>query len=258
LQFDDNSSLSICLLLRPTKNVTLINMKKFLLVSSLVLGGLAANAQSDFKPVKGDVTTEFGLSGGVLSSNFNLNEAGQLLRGRYFFQEKTALRLGFGLTSTSETDKVYGATPSEEGNTVEKETALLLNLGVEKHFTGTDRLSPYVGGDLLFGYGTTKETYENRTSPTSLFVDNASGSVKGPNAVSFGLRGVIGADYYFTKRVFLGVEGGFGFTYAKNGKTEVSNTTAAGVTTDVTIESTGNEFEIKPSVITGVRIGFVF
>jgi len=68
---------------------------------------------------------------------------------------------------------------------------------------------------------------------------------------------VIGADYYIAKRLYLGVEAGFGFEYAKDGKTTTS-TTIAGNTTTVTTKSAGNSFEISPSIITGVRVGFAF
>jgi hypothetical protein len=233
-------------------------MKKILLVFGLAIAGLAANAQSEFKPTKGDVTTEFGLTGGVLNSGFNLNETGSLLRFRYFTEEKTAVRLGFNLSSNKETANAYGAN-GETGNVKRSETSFLLNVGLEKHFTGTERLSTYVGGDVLFGYGNQKDSYSNSNNnfgnPT--FVNNVSGEIKGPSTLGIGLRAVAGADYYFTKKVFLGVEGGFGFLYQKDGKTTTS-TTVGGNTTTNTFESAGNSFSIEPSVITGVRIGFVF
>lgn len=234
-------------------------MKKVLLIAGLVLGGFVVKAQDVYKPVKGDVTTEFGLSGGVLNSDFRLNETGNLLRFRYFTQEKMALRLGFGLSNSSETVNAYGATAGQEGDVVRKGTDLLINLGVEKHFTGTERLSTYVGGDVLIGYGSNKASYKNSNNNfgAPAYVNDVSGFVNGANTVSLGLRGVVGADYYVAKRLYLGVEGGFGLLYAKEGKTKVSNTVGSN-TTVVENESAGNSFEISPSVITGVRIGFVF
>jgi len=233
-------------------------MKKILLVFGLAIAGLAANAQSEFKPTKGDVTTEFGLTGGVLNSNFNLNEAGSLLRFRYFTQEKTAVRLGFNLSSTKETANAYGPN-GETGSVKRSQTEFLLNLGLEKHFTGTERLSTYVGGDILFAYANGKQDYSNSTNnfASPVYQANVSGERKGPSTLGVGLRAVAGADYYFTKKVYLGVEGGFGFLYQKQGKTTTTNTNPAGSTT-VTTESAGNSFSIEPSVITGVRIGFVF
>lgn len=237
-------------------------MKKLLLSLSVAFLGLAAQAQ-DFKPVKGDVTTEFGLTGGINTTNFNLNEGAGLLRFRYFQKDNLAYRLGFNVGSQKETNNAYGAvgTPNEgkEGSSTRNETQFLINLGVEKHFTGTERLSPYVGGDILFGAGTTKTSFDNATGAVNnpVYAENTSSEVKGPGYTSFGLRGVIGADYYIAKRLYLGVEAGFGFIYEKEGKT-TATTTVAGNTTTVKTKSAGNSFEINPSVITGVRVGFAF
>lgn len=231
-------------------------MKKQILVLAFVASAFAANAQSDFKPAKGDVTTEFGLSGGVLNTNFNLNEGGNLLRFRYFTQEKMALRLGFGLSSNSETENFYGGTNNDQKGTInESNTQFMVNLGVEKHFAGTDRLSPYVGGDVLFGYGSQKTTRENVSGNS--FVSGFSSEISGPSTLGIGLRALVGADYYIAKRLYLGAEGGFGFLYSKSGKSKTTSTTS-GVTNTFESESAGNEFELNPSVITGVRIGFVF
>ncbi len=93
-------------------------MRKILLLAGLAMGVFTANAQDVYKPVKGDVTTEFGLSGGVLNSDFRLNENGNLLRFRYFTQDKMALRVGFGLSSNNETANAYGANANETGEVV--------------------------------------------------------------------------------------------------------------------------------------------
>lgn len=235
-------------------------MKKILFAVALVATGFVANAQSDFKPVKGDVTAEFGLTGGVLNADFKLNETGNVLRGRYFFQDKTALRVGFGLTSNSQTNNAYNPTNADQKGTVEdSDTQLLINLGIEKHFTGTDRLSPYVGGDVLFGYGSSSTTFDNATGSVNAptYANGSSSSLDGPSAFGIGLRAVMGADYYFAKHLYLGAEAGFGFLYTKEGKTTLSSTTPGGSTT-VTNESAGHAFSLDKSVITGLRIGFVF
>lgn len=236
-------------------------MKKLLLSFGVAILGLAAQAQ-DFKPAKGDVTTEFGLTGGINNTNFDLNNGAGLLRFRYFHKADLAFRLGFNVQSSSNTTNAYGivGSPNEgkEGSSKNNNTNILINLGVEKHFAGTDRLSPYVGADILFGTGSVKRSYENTTGfGSSVYADNVSGEVKGPGEISFGLRGVIGADYYIAKRLYLGVEAGLGFEYAKAGKT-TSTTTVGGTTTTVKSKSAGNGFDLDANVITGVRIGFAF
>jgi len=232
-------------------------MKRALLILSIAVLGVTAKAQ-DFKPTQGDVTTEFGLTGGINNTNFNLNEGAGMLRFRYFQKENLAYRLGFNVGSNNVTKNAYG-TDNKEGSAKSRATDFLVNLGVEKHFAGTERLSPYVGGDILFGAGTRKVSFENATGPANapLYADNTSSESKGPGYVSFGLRGVIGADYYIAKRLFLGVEAGFGFAYEKEGK-KTNTTTVNGTTTTVKVKSAGNNFEINPSIITGVRVGFAF
>lgn len=236
-------------------------MKKVLLFLGMAIFGVAAQAQ-DFKPVAGDVTTEFGLTGGVNRTDFKLNEgAAALLRFRYFNTEKVAYRLGFNVSSTNNKANAYDG--AKKGTFTVKATEVLINLGIEKHFTGTDRLSPYVGGDILFGTGTGKMTSDNVTGKitenelSATYKDNYFNEAKGPGYVSFGLRGVVGADYYIAKRMYLGVEAGLGLVYEKEGKSK-DKTTVSGVTTTTEHKSAGSSFNIKPSVITGVRIGFAF
>lgn len=230
-------------------------MKKVLLFLGMAICGVAANAQ-DFKPVAGDVTTEFGLTGGINNTDFKLNDGAALLRFRYFNKEKVAYRLGFNVSTVNDKTNAYGAN-AEKGTFTKKATEVLINLGIEKHFTGTDRLSPYVGGDILFGTGSKNETAENTTDKGATYTKDTFKETKGPGYVAFGLRGVVGADYYIAKRMYLGVEAGLGLLYQKEGKTKTVST-AAGVTTTTESKSAGSNFEIKPSVITGVRIGFAF
>ncbi|RQO67556.1 hypothetical protein DBR43_23805 [Pedobacter sp. KBW06] len=231
-------------------------MKKVLLFLGMAIFGVAAQAQ-DFKPVAGDVTTEFGLTGGINNTDFKLNDGAALLRFRYFNKEKVAYRLGFNVSSTNDKTNAYGADANQKGTFTQKATNVLINLGIEKHFTGTDRLSPYVGGDILFGTGSRTETSENTTNKGVSYTKDVFNETKGPGYVSFGLRGVVGADYYIAKRMYLGVEAGLGLVYEKEGKTKTT-ATAAGVTTTTEHKSAGSSFNIKPSVITGVRVGFAF
>lgn len=237
-------------------------MKKLLLSLGVAFLGLAAQAQ-DFKPVKGDITTEFGLTGGINETNFNLNDGAGLLRFRYFQKDDLAYRLGFNVGSQNTTNNAFGAagTPNadKQGYGKLNITQVLINLGVEKHFSGTERLSPYAGADLLFGFGTQKTSFDNATGTVDnpVYAEGVNREVKGPGYTGIGLRGVIGADYYIAKRLYLGAEAGFGFQYEKAGKTTITNT-AAGTTTTVTNKSAGNSFEITPSIITGVRVGFAF
>ena len=248
-------------------------MKKIFAVLGLVAAtGVAANAQGpaphhrhhearfakkemSFKPLAGDVTAELGLTGGILNSDINLTENG-MLKFRYFIKDHLAIRLGATINAGSEKTNVYSTLTNAEGYVKENNFGLGINLGIEKHFEGTKRLSPYVGADILF---VTNSNSMNGTDATAAFTYNNGYSFEtnGGGNFGFGARGVIGADYYFAKNVYLGVEAGIGFLATKD--TEKTTTfTNNNVTTTVTNKSAGNNFDLGTNVVTGVRLGFVF
>lgn len=207
-------------------------MKKLFFASAFALFG-AMNAQ-EYKPTTGDVTVEFGLTGGLNNTSVGFAEGGAF-KARYFTSDNLAYRGIFVLSTGSENNK--------DANTKTSDFGFKLGFGMEKHFTGTERLSPYVGGDVVLGYF-------NNTQKTT--VAGITGEQKGPSSFNFGVRGVFGADYYFAKRVFLGVEAGLGIGFTSTGKT---TTTALGVSTST---KGGSSFNIKPELITGIRLGYAF
>jgi hypothetical protein len=228
----------------------------------------------NYKPVQGVVTAEFGLSGGLLNTNVNLNNNAGLLRFRYFLKDDLALRLGFSVTNKSETKNVYAPTGTPlaglQGSFINKNSGVTVNLGAEKHFKGSDRLSTYVGVDVLIFSNNASEKRENTVNGTT-FQQGFSGNRKGANSVGdassgIGFRLVTGAEYYFVKNVYIGAELGFGFQTLKfkaiTGQTTTFSTlplpNGTSTTTPIDIKSPGKSTEIAPSVITGVRIGFQF
>lgn len=234
-------------------------MKKTILLALATATAFAATAQhgefTSFKPKKGDVTAEFGLTGGILNSDFTKNEGTNgLLRGRLFLKNDLALRLGFDLGVASETTNVYG-TGTQVGESTETNSKFNLNVGIEKHFKGTHRLSPYVGGDVVFGVVGYNLNNEN-TDGTS-FIPNFNTEVSGPANVKLGVRGVMGADYYFAKNVYLGVEAGLQVANTFGGERTLT-VNDGGVTSTTTFKPVKNNFDIGTAVVTGVRLGFVF
>ncbi|HEX8548061.1 MAG TPA: hypothetical protein VF691_13960, partial [Cytophagaceae bacterium] len=93
----------------------------------------------------------------------------------------------------------------------------------------------------------TGNSYENKGS-----IGNA--------GFGFGLRVVGGADYYIAKKLYLGGEFGWGFLAFKAREIETTSTTVAGGTTTTTAsKSEGNtSFTLAPSVVAGLKVGFVF
>jgi len=238
-------------------------MKKLLISASLVIASLAASAQ-DYKPVASDVTAELGLTGGLFNSDLNLNPLNQL-RFRYFLADQMALRVGFNYSNNSNKQLVYEATPgSGEGSRVYKSSDFVFNVGVEKHLVGTDRLSTYVGADLLFVTSGASEKRENYTGGGA-YGAGFNSTYKGYNtngdngSFGYGFRLIAGADYYFVEKVYLGGEFGWGFVASKNAKRSLETTPGTGGTTTTTeTGSSGGSFNLSPQVTAGVRLGFRF
>ena len=104
-----------------------------------------ANAQ---KAVQKDLTIEatLNLQVGGAPINFQISE----IRMRYFLKNNLAVRTKFAFGYTNSTDYVYNViTPTIPPFTLKsKSSNFNIALGLEKHFTGTDKLSPYFGGEL--------------------------------------------------------------------------------------------------------------
>ena len=131
---------------------------------------VSAQAQSEFKPLAGSVTTDFSLfANGIfnqtespvaLGSHAGINAG--LIKGRYFLQDNIALRLSLGLNNSSSTQKTTD--PVTEATT--KSNVFTFGLGLEHHFGGTDRLSPYIGAELFLGSATGSTKSVNSAATT--------------------------------------------------------------------------------------------
>jgi hypothetical protein len=218
-------------------------MKKLFIAAIAVFTFGTINAQ-EFKPAAGEVSTEFGVTGGIMNTSFNLANQnfgnGPMFKFRYFKAENFAYRATIVLANSTNTEN-----PSADVQNTNSNFGIGLGFGFEKHFKGTDRLSPYWGTDAIIGF----------TSGSSESVNSAL-NVTGKTSSSdfrIGARGVFGADYYFTKKLYVGVEAGLGIFYVSEGDT----TTSLTGTPDVTTKG-GSNFNISPELVTGVRLGFVF
>lgn len=224
-------------------------MKKVLLTAVAVFAFGFANAQegttttSDYKPAKGTVTTEVSLTGGLNAADFNLNTGG--VKFRYFLKEDLGLRLGLGINN-NKTEDVSGVTPNMNTLTT-KNSDLSLKLGAEKHFAGSERLSTYAGADLVIGFG--KNTSDD-------VEENGDYIITEQKNAGFGVNVFTGADYYITKKVFLGVEAGLNFGTSKD-KDATTSTKVGNVVTTVTNPGR-KDSNLDTTVFGGVRIGFQF
>ena len=234
-------------------------MKKVLLSAVALVAFTFANAQETdggYKPKKGTITTEVGLTGGLNNADFALNTG--VLKFRYFLKDDLGLRLGLGINS-NKTETVDNVTdPTNVMTTIDRHSTTTLNLGIEKHFAGAERLSTYAGADLLLNFrGASTEYTENGFSAEAdgAIVDVNTGTINGAYraGTDFGFRVFTGADYYITKKVYLGVEAGINLMTGKDKDVEFSATG----TPNFTVLG-GKTNGINTSVVGGVRIGYQF
>jgi hypothetical protein len=221
--------------------------KRILLFTGLLALFSKVNAQSSnedsiFKPVAGEKTFELFINP-FSATPITFNN----VRLRKFATENKAYRLGgtFGFISQA---------PNFNLN-------LSLMSGIEKHFKGTKRLSPYVGGELSilgsFSSSSIKDIGTKVTTKNSgSFSDGSNRSMFG-----FGLNALVGTDFYVSKHLYLGIEAGYGITVNQILKNVNTVIVDGGVTTTTTTDG-NNKFSLGTNLGTnlngGIRIGFVF
>jgi len=223
--------------------------KKVLLVAAIAAGIFTTNELNaqDFKPAGGEKNIEVNfapLGGNPISMNN--------LRFRYFASSDIAYRLGFSVSSSTTKDITANQGPNSDIDLEDKTSSFgfSINPGIEKHFEGTDRLSPYVGAVLNFSTVSTTRTEESLNGS-----DVVETEIKNPNnddATNIGLNLVLGADWYFSKHIYMGTEVGFGFLSSSIKDTETSGGGATITTPN------GSEFNFGPNFNSSIRLGFLF
>ena len=178
-------------------------MKNKLILLALACGlSFAANAQyveeETLKPVAGSKTLEASLFFGGASTEIKL---------RKFVSGQTAIR--YGTAIAYDHDKY-----SDDQSMTQVRVSFAP--GVEKHFAGTQRLSPYLGFAVPLAYKTSSyksEQYEVKGATSEHGYDRS--------YFSAGIDGLAGVDFYVAKNFYVGFEAGVGLSYLKYGEVEV-------------------------------------
>lgn len=225
-------------------------MKKLaILVGALVLTG------STFAQ-KATAETPFSLEGqvGFVASTMSFNAPA--IRFRYFVKDNIAARVTLGVNNSSETNNFFldeDKNTGGSGTEINKINGWNASIGGEYHFTGTDRLSPYGGLDVVFGGGKTTNEWSNYdgTGYNPDFKRNIEAKTS-----TFGVNLVAGTDYYFAENFYLGLELGLGFTgtTTKEGSDEI---VTGGVTTN-TVSNEGKNSVMGNNFISNFRLGWRF
>ena len=198
------------------------------------------DAQAVYKPAARNFTAEVNFNP-FSSSPVSIN----YLRARKFLTDQKALRLGLllGFKNQQPQDKI-------------DQSSFEINIrpGYEWHFAGTERLSPYLGADIDVAFKTAKY---NNNGNQSVYVNSVNGAWDSNGTehgfFRFGGNILAGVDFYLIKKLYMGVEFGYGFQLTNYSDIVVTtqgggSTTAAG----------GTNFQLGPNYNSSLRLGFVF
>ena len=262
---------------------TLLTIVAFIATSSLYAQKISvdSNETTSLKALKGNWATELNINPfkGELSFNNSLNQ----IKFRRFISDRSALRLGLNVNkigSVDENSNPYGTNPTVY-KSYKSSTTLGLNIGLEKHFAGTRRLSPFLGVDLSFSNKSSK--HEITTGQVTTTIDGA-WSGTGSNVVyipnyngtggqyvtvatqqaeerayfRYGVNLVSGFDFYMSRHFFFGYELNFGFnqTNYKDIKRTVTGDTG-NTPPNNNADQKSNSLNIGPNLFNGIRLGYI-
>ena len=173
-------------------------MKKILVFAvCATMLSITANAQP-FKQAGGEKNFEVNFAplggspvsiGGIKFRKFNST-------GKSAFRLNVFLGTSSDKTITQQSDT--GGVP--ELSTKKSSFNISVRPGYECHMTGTDRLSPYTGVEIAIEMNTSKEVKEGENGDHSI---NKTTTKNADGYLAFGANAFAGADFYFSKSIFL-------------------------------------------------------
>lgn len=224
-----------------------------LVIVSLLITGVYAQ-----KPTGGTVTAEVALNGAINNINIDLVQGARV---RYFFGDNLALRVGFLFDSRRSLDKVYENPDGTGGVGEQKNTYSQFGIlpGVEYHFAGGEKLSTFAGAYLLFAASGAR--VERKNYAGGVYAANFSQTVDGASSfgnkqTAFGLGLYSGFDWYFTEKLYLGVE--WGLLFQSVSVSDVVTETSVGGVTTKTIQAGGAGGGFSTAAIGALRLGYQF
>lgn len=237
-------------------------------------------AQDTLKTCAKQWTAELNVN--PFQGQISLNNALNQIKVRYFATNDLAYRLAFNVNNLRKENglsNVYGTNPIENSD-IKKSTSFGINLGIEKHLTGTRRLSPYLGAEIAFGMKFSNETIDTKQSTTEIKggwqttqmvpYSNGNGTYYYTTVInteigyqSYGINLVTGFDYYISRNFFFGYEMLLGYNYTKYKKVETTVTPKPGQDSQGGSnasypDQTGKEHSFGPKIINGIRLGYSF
>jgi hypothetical protein len=241
-------------------------MKKliFLILFSSCLSQI--KAQDTLKAMQKNFSTELNIN--PLQGSLNFNNALQQIKVRSFLRNDLALRFAFNLNSKkndTELTNPYGISPVNI-QSHKKSSTFGLSAGVEKHFKGTKRLSPYLGGEIGLSSKSSDHKIINGTTETTIdgawLINNSTFPVTSYDERAYfryGINLLTGFDFYIAKNFYFGYEFTFQFNFTKYKDIDVTTKNP----NNPQPANTDNNYDDKdsfigPSLANGIRLGFVF
>lgn len=160
-----------------------------------------------------------------VAPTFNFLTSDQTLVGKYYINDKKAIRVGirFGTSSDKEDEYVlklpYATTPSYvTDQRITSNTVFGLSAGVEFR-KGKSRLQGFYGyeaGLVLNSNTKITNTYGNPITSSNRVTHVP--ELKGGSIFGLGIRGFLGAEYFILPKISLGGEFGWGLSYLSRGE----------------------------------------
>lgn len=246
-------------------------MKKLLFTMFFISSFLMIKAQNDvnqqnsldtLKQQKGDRALEVNFDPGKI---FGSNEGDQFslfngsIKYRKFNSDLSAFRTNINLIFLNTTDITQQEDKENDRLELKDKTNMFtLNVqpGWEKHFSANKRMSPYVGIQCLIGFSTSTVTNEYQYD-TDIYIEKwINDNDYLPGLITVGIGTFAGIDYYFVKKLYLGLEIGYGLQYAKLLKTKYLDEKDDSYDYE---RNNGSVFGISPALATGnLRLGWTF
>jgi hypothetical protein len=165
----------------------------------------------------------------------------QIIVGKYFLSDNTALRLRVGINASSEATTFFGDDPLAEVDAEDVDEVRLATqrtntnrsfIGAGLEFRrGHNRLQGYYGGELLVGFGGGSTTFNyaysleqlNNAPDPAVAQDERTLALRDGTFLALGLRGFVGVEYFVAPKISIGAEFGLGLGVNRGGRGSIQS-----------------------------------
>lgn len=169
---------------------------KVLAVAAAMVCASSAYAEESYAPEAGTFSLEVQFN--PFSNNFSTFKM-DALRGRYYFSDRDAIRVGLGFGISTKTD-----TPNPEDYkndwTSTRNSNFNIEVGYERNVYNYKRVNLYAGGALSYDYNGTANSSQREVDNSNRKTTNYGGDY------SFFAKAFTGVDFFVYKGLFVGAE----------------------------------------------------